>query len=54
MIKEMIARDRNHPSVIMWSLANEPKTDLPAAQPYFEYAFLFSFLACFSFAEKKL
>ncbi|VDD96340.1 unnamed protein product [Enterobius vermicularis] len=36
MIKEMIARDRNHPSVIMWSLANEPKTDLPAAQPYFE------------------
>uniref|UniRef100_A0A183C991 Glyco_hydro_2_C domain-containing protein n=1 Tax=Globodera pallida TaxID=36090 RepID=A0A183C991_GLOPA len=25
MITEMISRDRNHPSVIMWSLSNEPK-----------------------------
>jgi beta-glucuronidase len=26
MIREMIDRDKNHPSVIMWSLANEPHT----------------------------
>ena len=23
-IRELIARDKNHPSVIMWSVANEP------------------------------
>lgn len=30
VIKEMIARDKNHPSIVMWSVANEPNTD---AQP---------------------
>ncbi|XNM51603.1 glycoside hydrolase family 2 TIM barrel-domain containing protein [Escherichia coli] len=25
-IKELIARDKNHPSVVMWSIANEPDT----------------------------
>ncbi|MFP1452075.1 glycoside hydrolase family 2 TIM barrel-domain containing protein [Escherichia coli] len=25
-IKELIARDKNHPSVAMWSIANEPDT----------------------------
>ena len=24
VIEEMIARDKNHPSIVMWSLANEP------------------------------
>ena len=32
---EMITRDRNHPSVLMWSLANEPESDDPEAKEYF-------------------
>jgi beta-glucuronidase len=32
MIREMIDRDKNHPSVIMWSVANEPHTAKPAAR----------------------
>lgn len=27
VIKDMIARDKNHPSVVMWSIANEPDTE---------------------------
>jgi beta-glucuronidase len=33
--REMIDRDKNHPSVIMWSLANEPHSARPAAKPFF-------------------
>src|SRR5690606_21552764 len=33
--QELIARDKNHPSVIMWSLANEPHSRRPAAKPFF-------------------
>jgi len=32
----MIARDKNHPSVIAWSLANEPHSTQPHARPFFE------------------
>uniref|UniRef100_A0A1I8ETX6 Beta-glucuronidase n=2 Tax=Wuchereria bancrofti TaxID=6293 RepID=A0A1I8ETX6_WUCBA len=32
---ELIERDRNHPSTIMWSLANEPQSSDPTARPYF-------------------
>ena len=36
MIREMIDRDKNHPSVIMWSLANEPHTaTAEARQAYY-------------------
>ncbi|CAF1157064.1 unnamed protein product [Rotaria sordida] len=35
VVIEMISRDRNHPSVLMWSLANEPKSDAPSAKEYF-------------------
>ena len=35
-VSEMIARDKNHPSVIMWSLANEPHSASPQASPFFE------------------
>ncbi|VDK76613.1 unnamed protein product [Litomosoides sigmodontis] len=35
IIRELIGRDRNHPSTIMWSLANEPTSSDPAARPYF-------------------
>ena len=31
----MINRDRNHPSVLMWSLANEPGSGDPTAKEYF-------------------
>jgi beta-glucuronidase len=34
-VGEMIARDKNHPSVIIWSIANEPKTDHPSAYDFF-------------------
>ena len=33
--QELIARDKNHPSVIMWSLANEPHSRRPAAKGFF-------------------
>ncbi len=33
-LRELIARDRNHPSVIAWSIANEPDTAEPAAREY--------------------
>ncbi len=37
MTSELIERDRNRPSVIMWSLANEPMAfNTAAAVPYFE------------------
>lgn len=35
MVREMIDRDKNHPSVIMWSVANEPHTaKLDAREAY--------------------
>ena len=38
-VEEMITRDKNHPSVIAWSLLNEPETTNDAAVPYFEAVF---------------
>lgn len=35
-LRDMIARDKNHPSVIAWSLANEPHSTPPHARPFFE------------------
>ena len=35
-IRELIARDRNHPSVVMWSVANEPDVHSEASRAYFE------------------
>lgn len=34
-VRELIARDKNHPSVIMWSVANEPHSKPPHAKPFF-------------------
>jgi beta-glucuronidase len=34
-IQELVDRDKNHPSVIVWSLANEPHSRLPEAKPFF-------------------
>lgn len=35
VIKELIERDKNHPSVVMWSIANEPDSDSKGAKEYF-------------------
>jgi len=35
-IRELIARDKNHPSVVIWSIANEPDTVPSEARAYFE------------------
>lgn len=33
--EELVRRDKNHPSVIAWSLANEPHSRRPEAAPFF-------------------
>ena len=38
-IRELVARDKNHPSVVLWSIANEPEADTDAARAYFEPLF---------------
>ncbi|MDQ0957976.1 beta-glucuronidase [Streptomyces sp. B4I13] len=35
-LAEMIARDKNHPSVVIWSIANEPESTTTASRSYFE------------------
>ena len=36
VIRELIARDKNHPSVVLWSIANEPESTTPESRAYFE------------------
>ena len=38
-IRELIARDKNHPSVVLWSIANEPESDTEGAEDYFRPLF---------------
>jgi beta-glucuronidase len=38
-IRELIARDKNHPSVVMWSVTNEPETGTEEAAKFFKPAF---------------
>jgi beta-glucuronidase len=35
-IRELVARDKNHPSVVLWSIANEPESVTPESRAYFE------------------
>lgn len=35
-LTELVKRDKNHPSVIMWSIANEPRTHLLTSDIYFK------------------
>lgn len=35
-MEQLIHRDRNHPSVVMWSIANEPRTNQMSAGSYFQ------------------
>jgi beta-glucuronidase len=39
VIRELVARDRNHPSVVLWSITNEPEADTEAAEEYFRPLF---------------
>jgi beta-galactosidase/beta-glucuronidase len=34
-LEQLIRRDRNHPSVVLWSIANEPRTQQQGADEYF-------------------
>jgi beta-glucuronidase len=36
VIRELIARDKNHPCVVMWSIANEPASEEEGAHAYFQ------------------
>jgi beta-glucuronidase len=38
-IRELVARDKNHPSVVLWSIANEPESDTAGAEEYFRPLF---------------
>ena len=35
-LRELYRRDKNHPSVVMWNLSNEPSTAEEAVLPYFQ------------------
>lgn len=36
IVKELIKRDKNHPCVVMWSIANEPASEEVGAHDYFK------------------
>lgn len=36
VMNELLRRDKNRPSVVMWSVANEPSSNLPVAESYFK------------------
>ena len=38
-IRELITRDKNHPSVVLWSISNEPESDTKEAEKYFQPLF---------------
>ncbi|MEY4742832.1 MAG: beta-glucuronidase [Actinomycetota bacterium] len=38
-VRELITRDKNHPSVVLWSITNEAETGIPEAAEFFKPAF---------------
>lgn len=36
VLRDLVKRDKNHPSVILWSVANEPASEEEGAKEYFE------------------
>jgi beta-glucuronidase len=38
-IRELVARDKNHPSVVLWSITNEPDSTTDEAEDYFRPLF---------------
>lgn len=51
MLKELIERDRNHPSVIMWSLSNEAQSDKNSSREYFRFYLSIYFLKYNKFVD---
>lgn len=41
-MRELVARDKNHACVVMWSIMNEPDSAGPGAREYFEHIFDYS------------
>ncbi|ELU00445.1 hypothetical protein CAPTEDRAFT_123745 [Capitella teleta] len=41
VMEELVRRDKNKPCVIMWSIANQPKSENPKSGPYFKNVFDF-------------
>lgn len=39
VIRELVQRDKNHPSVVLWSIANEPESHTEESRKYFEPLF---------------
>jgi beta-glucuronidase len=39
VIRELVERDKNHPSVVLWSIANEPESHTPESEEYFKPLF---------------
>ncbi|WP_226345439.1 beta-glucuronidase [Agilicoccus flavus] len=39
VIRDLVARDKNHPSVVIWSIANEPESETQGAEDYFRPLF---------------
>lgn len=39
VIRDLVARDKNHPSVIIWSIANEPESHTQGSEDYFRPLF---------------
>lgn len=39
VIRDLIARDKNHPCVVLWSIANEPESHTEGAEHYFRPLF---------------
>ena len=37
VMQELVLRDKNRASVVMWSIGNEPKSMQLASKSYFEY-----------------
>lgn len=44
VMEELVRRDKNRPAVIMWSVANEPRSQKPQAEHYFKYVVFPSFV----------
>ncbi|MBQ7885305.1 MAG: hypothetical protein IJ313_00265 [Clostridia bacterium] len=51
VLRDMIARDRNHPSVIVWSLGNEPDTEYFPQSAYVYWKSLYDLAHQFEWVE---